>query len=220
MIQRILDILLAGLGLLLLFPAFVIIAVTLKLTGEGEVFFLQDRVGKEGNVFKIYKFATMLKNSPNLGTGVITVKDDPRVLPLGKFLRKSKLNELPQLWNIFIGEMSIVGPRPMVASTYAKYPVSAQTELNKVRPGLSGIGSIIFRDEEQYLSGHNGPNTFYEEVIIPYKSSLEIWYVKNNSLWIYVKVIVVTSLVVFRPSTNAESWFRGIPPKPEALRRL
>ena len=217
MLQRFCDILLSGLALIVFCPIMLFVALLLRFTGENEVLYVQSRIGVGGKEFGILKFATMLKNSPNIGAGEITVKDDPRVLPLGKFLRKSKLNELPQLWNIFIGEMSIVGPRPMVASTYAKYPVSAQTELNKVRPGLSGIGSIIFRDEEQYLSEHNEPNTFYEEVIIPYKSSLETWYVNNNSLWIYVKVIIVTSLVVFRPSTNAESWFRGIPPKPGAL---
>ena len=92
------------------------VAIVLRLTGEGEVFFLQERVGKDGKPFKLYKFATMLKNSPNMGTGTVTLKHDPRVLPVGRFLRKTKINELPQLLNILIGDMSVVGPRPQANS--------------------------------------------------------------------------------------------------------
>ena len=145
--QRLLDVFLSGIAIILLSPILVPIACVLKITGEGEVFYKQARVGKGGSSFGLIKFATMLKDSPSIGTGEITIKNDPRVLPLGKFLRKSKINELPQLWNIFIGDMSIVGPRPMVPNTYARYPIKAQKVLNTVRPGLTGIGSIIFRDE-------------------------------------------------------------------------
>ena len=168
--QRLADFFLSFLALVLLSPLMIPIVLILKITGEGEVFYHQKRIGLKGASFYLLKFATMLKDSPNLGTGEITLVEDPRVLPFGKFLRKTKLNELPQIWNILKGEMSIVGPRPMVPNTFSKYSALAKEELSKVRPGLTGIGSIIFRDEEKYLSEENNPEAFYDEVIIPYKN--------------------------------------------------
>ena len=106
--QRFFDIFFSGLALLVLSPLLIPIFIFLKLTGEGEVFYLQDRVGRDGNNFKLYKFATMLKNSPNMSTGTVTVKNDPRILPAGKFLRNTKINELPQLLNIFFGESILI----------------------------------------------------------------------------------------------------------------
>ena len=107
--ERLLDIIFSGLALLLLSPLLVAIFIILKCSGEGEVFFMQERVGRHGELFKLFKFATMLKDSPNLGTGTVTMKGDPRILPVGKFLRKTKINELPQLLNIFFGDMSVIG---------------------------------------------------------------------------------------------------------------
>ena len=217
--QRLLDVFLSGIAIILLSPILAPIACVLKITGEGEVFYKQSRVGKRGSSFGLNKFATMLKDSPNIGSGEITIKNDPRVLPLGKFLRKSKINELPQLWNIFIGDMSIVGPRPMVPNTYANYPEKAQEILNTVRPGLTGIGSIIFRDEEILLDGREDPIGFYNKNIIPYKSELEIWFVENNSLWLYIKTIFVTAWVVIFPASKiADRVFNGIPRLPESLK--
>jgi lipopolysaccharide/colanic/teichoic acid biosynthesis glycosyltransferase len=217
--QRILDVIFAGLGMLFLSPLLLPIAFILKATGEGEVFYIQTRIGKNGSLFGLLKFATMLKDSPNIGSGEITIHNDPRVLPLGKFLRKSKINELPQLWNILIGDMSVVGPRPMVPNTYANYPAEAQEILNTVRPGLTGIGSIIFRDEERLLDGRDDPIGFYNENITPYKSDLEIWFVQNNSLWLYIKAIFVTAWVVIFPASKiADSAFKGIPGLPESLK--
>jgi len=217
--QRILDCFFSGLGLSLISPLLFLIACILKITGEGEVFYIQTRVGKNGSSFGLIKFATMLKDSPNIGSGEITINNDPRVLPLGKFLRRSKINELPQLWNILIGDMSVVGPRPMVPNTYANYPAEAQEILNTVRPGLTGIGSIIFRDEERLLDGREDPIGFYNENITPYKSELEIWFVKNNSLWLYIKVIFVTAWVVIFPASKiADSAFNGIPKLPVSLK--
>jgi lipopolysaccharide/colanic/teichoic acid biosynthesis glycosyltransferase len=217
--KRILDIFLSGIGIFLLSPLLLPIACILKATGEGEVFYIQTRIGKNGSPFGLFKFATMLKDSPNLGSGEITINDDPRVLPLGKFLRKSKINELPQLWNILFGDMSVVGPRPMVPNTYANYPEKAQEILNTVRPGLTGIGSIIFRDEERLLDGHENPIDFYNKNITPYKSELEIWFVKNNTLWLYIKAIFVTAWVVIFPSSKiADRAFNGIPRLPENLK--
>jgi lipopolysaccharide/colanic/teichoic acid biosynthesis glycosyltransferase len=217
--QRILDVIFAGLGMLFLSPLLLPIAFILKATGEGEVFYIQTRIGKNGSLFGLLKFATMLKDSPNIGSGEITIHNDPRVLPLGKFLRKSKINELPQLWNILIGDMSVVGPRPMVPNTYANYPAEAQEILNTVRPGLTGVGSIIFRDEERLLDGRDDPIGFYNENITPYKSDLEIWFVQNNSLWLYIKAIFVTAWVVIFPTSRiADRAFIGIPELPESLK--
>jgi len=216
--KRFLDVFLSFLALVVLAPFLLPVVVILRFTGEGEIFYIQERVGRGGKSFGLYKFATMLKNSPNIGAGEITVSEDPRVLPFGKFLRKTKLNELPQLWNIFIGDMSVVGPRPMVLNTYAHYPEQAREKLNTVRPGLTGIGSIVFRDEERYLVDLDEPIEFYRENIIPYKSDLEIWFVKNNTLWLYIKIIFVTAwVVIFPSSTIADKAFIGIPRLPESI---
>ena len=118
--ERLFDVLFSATALLILSPLFVPIVIILRLSGEGEVFFFQERIGKNGELFKLFKFATMLKDSPNLGTGTVTMKNDPRILPVGKFLRTSKINELPQLLNIFLGDMSIIGPRPLTPQTFAR----------------------------------------------------------------------------------------------------
>jgi lipopolysaccharide/colanic/teichoic acid biosynthesis glycosyltransferase len=216
--KRFLDIVLSFMALVALAPLLLVVIIILRLTGEGEIFYIQERAGRGGNSFGLYKFATMLKNSPNIGAGEITVQGDPRVLPIGKFLRKTKLNELPQLWNIFIGDMSVVGPRPMVLNTYAHYPESVRHKLNTIRPGLTGIGSIIFRDEERYLADRDDPMEFYRNHIIPYKSQLELWYVKNNTLWLYIRIIFITAwVVIFPSSTIADKSFGGIPKLPDDL---
>jgi len=217
--QRFLDIIFSFTAMVVLAPFSLPVIIILRFSGEREVFYIQQRVGYNGKEFGIFKFATMLKNSPNIGAGEITVRDDPRVLPFGKFLRKTKLNELPQLWNIFTGDMSVVGPRPMVPNTYANYPEAARQKLNTIRPGLTSIGSIIFRDEERYLIDQDHPMEFYREHIIPYKSDLEIWFVENNSLRLYIKTIFVTAWVVIFPASRiADRAFNGIPKLPESLK--
>jgi lipopolysaccharide/colanic/teichoic acid biosynthesis glycosyltransferase len=217
-VKRFLDIVLSLLALVFLAPFLFPVVVILKLTGEGEIFYIQERAGREGHSFGLYKFATMLKNSPQIGAGEITIQGDPRVLPFGKFLRKTKLNELPQLWNIFIGDMSIVGPRPMVLNTYAQYSELTRNKLNTIRPGLTGIGSIVFRNEEHYLADRDEPMQFYREHIIPYKSDLELWFVENNTLWLYFKIIFVTAWVVVFPSSNiVDKIFHNIPRLPDSL---
>jgi len=217
-VKRLLDIVLSCTALVVLVPFLIPVIIILRLTGEGEVFYIQERVGRGGKSFGLYKFATMLKNSPNIGAGEITVRGDPRVLPFGRFLRKTKLNELPQLWNIFIGDMSIVGPRPMVLNTYAYYSEEVRQKLNTIRPGLTGIGSIVFRDEERYLANRNEPMEFYRQQIIPYKSDLELWFVENSTLWLYIKIVFVTAWVIFFPSSKiVGKAFTGIPSLPDSL---
>ena len=217
--QRFFDISFSGLALLVLSPLLLPIMLILRLTGEGEIFYRQARVGQDGRHFGLLKFATMLKESPNIGPGEITLKDDPRVLPFGKFLRKTKLNELPQLINILKGDLSVVGPRPQVPNTFAQYPETARAEIPRVPPGLSGVGSIIFRDEERYLDAQTDPHAFYRDVIIPYKAQLEQWYVRNRSLQMYFEVIFLTVWVILFPSSDLpRRVWPSLPKAPEALR--
>lgn len=216
--QRILDIFLSGLALLLLSPILVPIAIALRLSGEGEVFFVQQRIGLYRRPFGLLKFATMLKNSPNIGTGTVTMKNDPRILPMGHFLRKTKVNELPQLLNILLGDMSIVGPRPQTQRCFDAYPAASQAEIVKVRPGLSGIGSIMFRDEEELMHASAEPEKFYDTVIMPYKGKLEEWYVANQGLRTYLLSIVITAWVVLFPdSPMVWKVFPGLPKLPAEL---
>ena len=218
MMQRTLDVTLAGLALLLLMPLLALVAVVLKLTGEGDIFYSQERVGLAGKHFKLLKFATMLRDSPKLGARDITLKNDPRVLPVGRFLRKSKLNELPQLWNVLTGDMSLVGPRPMVPATLAHYPQSSRELIISVRPGLTGIGSIVFRDEERFLAGSDAAD-LYHRVIIPYKSEAEAWYVQQASTALYFRVLIATALVILSPDSAATARLLSpLPPLPKELR--
>lgn len=219
--QRVLDLVLSGLALLLLSPLLVPVAIILRFTGEGEVFYRQDRVGLDGRMFSLFKFATMLKDSPNIGTGTVTVKDDPRVLPLGHWLRKTKFNELPQLLNIFLGDMSVVGPRPQTRRCFDAFPESTREAIVQVRPGLSGVGSIMFRDEEDLLHSAADPMRFYDDVIAPYKGALEEWYVCNRGLRTYVASIALTAWVVVFPNSRM-IWrvFPSLPRPPVELRSL
>ena len=218
MIQRFFDLLFAGLALLVLAPLVVPVAIILRLTGEGEIFFVQQRVGKDGRRFGLLKFATMLKDSPNMGTGTVTVKDDPRVLPVGHLLRRTKINELPQLLNIVMGDMSIVGPRPQAERCFYAFSNEVQETIVKVRPGLSGIGSIVFRNEEGLLQGVANQVEFYDRIIAPYKGELEKWYIQNESLSNYFLIIFVTAwVVVFPRSRIAWRVFAGLPMPPTEL---
>lgn len=200
--QRNLDILLSLSALLLIMPFVVPVMFLLRFTGEGKIFYYQERVGKGGRIFKLIKFATMLENSPNIGAGSITLKNDPRVLPFGKLLRKTKINELPQLLNVLMGDMSLVGPRPLTPKNYAYYSSDVKHVLETVVPGLSGVGSIVFRNEEFFLSDLENPIQFYEKVISPYKGRLEVWFVENNSLRLYVELIFITLLSVLCPNNR------------------
>lgn len=217
--QRFFDLIFSGLALLVLSPLFMPIAILLRLTGEGEIFFLQERVGKNGKPFKLFKFATMLKNSPNIGTGTVTMKNDPRVLLIGKFLRKTKINELPQLLNIFLGDMSVVGPRPQAHRCFNAFPAELQSVIVQVKPGLSGIGPILFRGEEDILADHAGSVEFYDNVIAPYKGQVEAWYVSHQTLGTYFVVILVTVWVVMFPKSGIVwSAFKSLPTPPDALK--
>ena len=212
---RIIDILLATLALLILVPLFIPIVIVLLLTGEHKVFYSQTRVGYKNQNFKILKFATMLSNSANMGSGSLTLRNDPRVLPFGSFLRKTKINELPQIINIIIGELSIVGPRPQMQVDFEKYSDEVQKNIYNVRPGLTGIGSIVFRDEELLISvasENENPHDFYKRVIAPYKGELEMWYQSHRSVFLDSQLIFMTAWAIVSPETRLyEKWFKDLP---------
>jgi len=221
MVIRLLDILFSSLALSLLLPLFIPVALILRLTGEGEIFFSQKRVGKGGKLFNLLKFATMLKNSPSIGSGTVTLKDDPRVLPFGKFLRKTKINELPQLINILVGDMSVVGPRPQTPRCFEVFPKDLQPIISSVRPGLSGLGPVVFRDEENILSENSKSVDFYDQVIAPYKGDVEAYYIKVIGIFSYFKIIFLTLWVVLFPKSSLV-WkvFPTIPTPPDSLQEI
>ncbi len=192
---------------------FLIVILVLRFTGEGEIFYRQSRIGKNGQIIKVLKFATMLKNSPNMATGSLTVAHDPRVLPFGHFLRKTKINELPQLWNVLTGDMSLIGPRPLTQEAFSVYPKNVQKHILKSRPGISGLGSIIFRDEERFLARQQDPKSYYQTVIAPYKGALELWYSRNNNMLVYFSLIFLTIWVVVFPKSKLV--WRVLPDLPE-----
>lgn len=192
--------------MLVLSPLLIPIIIGLKLTGEGYIFYKQERIGFKNKQFHILKFATMLKDSPNMKGGILTTKKDPRITPMGGFLRKSKINELPQLFNIFLGDMSFVGPRPLMNASFKAYSVMIQEEIYNVRPGLTGIGSIVFRDEEKLITDSlsRGEDIwdFYSKKIYPFKGDLEIWYLRHQSLIIDFKIILITAWVIVSSNSN------------------
>jgi len=221
---RFFDIFLSFFAIVFLLPFMLPIILVLKLTGEHYIFYRQKRVGRHGNEFYLLKFATMLKDSPNMPGGYFTQKNDPRMLSIGKFLRKTKINELPQLINILIGQMSIIGYRPLVEIQYKHYTQDVKQILFYMRPGLSSISSIIFRNEEEIFqkieSGENICDRikFYCETIIPYKGELECYYAKNYSVWNYFKLIIMTVISVLQPKSYFwKRAFKNLPEMPKEL---
>lgn len=212
-LKRCFDILLSGIAIIMLSPLLVPVMIILKCTGEHDIFYGQDRIGYKNKHFKILKFATMLRNSPNMAGGLHTTHGDPRVLPFGRFLRKTKINELPQLFNIFLGDMSIVGPRPLVDKTFDPYPGEVKAKIYSVKPGLTGIGSVVFRDEETILSQSPlPPDECYAKVIAPYKGALEMWYLEHIGFWTDWKLIFLTAWVILFPKSRlVERMFRDLP---------
>lgn len=215
-IKRLIDIILSLIALLLLMIIFIPIIILLRLTGEGEIFYFQKRVGYKNQYFYIWKFATMLKNSPNMGTGSLTLRNDPRVTPIGRFLRKTKINELPQVFNVLKGDMSLVGPRPQMEVDFKAFPDDIQKVIYNVKPGITGIGSIIFRDEEKIISESSlPPREVYEKVIAPYKGALELWYQKHISLYTDIIIIFLTAWVVLFPKSELHfKIFKDLPDRP------
>jgi len=213
--KRAIDIMVACSVLILAAPLLIPLMLALRLTAEGHVFYSQQRVGYKNRSFDIWKFVTMLKDSPNLGTGSLTVKNDFRVTPVGKYLRKSKINELPQVFNVLIGNMSLVGPRPQMEVDFLKFPKHIQEVIYNVKPGITGIGSIVFRDEEKLISSAAGdPHEFYKNHVAPYKGDLEIWYQQHLSFYTDMMLIFLTAwVIVFPESSLPFKIFKDLPPR-------
>lgn len=203
LIKRFFDIVFSLLALIILLPVFIPIIILLLLTGEHEVFFRQERVGYKNSIFQIWKFATMLKNSPNMGHGDMTVRKDPRITPMGHFLRQSKINELPQVINILTGDMSFVGPRPLMKVGFDRYSDEMKSKVYNARPGLTGIGSIVFRDEELIITHSKlPPQECYRDVILPYKGALEVWYQQNQHFYTDSMILFLTAWYVVFPKSD------------------
>lgn len=216
---RLFDIVFSFAAILILLPLMLPIMLILKCTGEHDIFYKQTRIGRGGKPFGVFKFATMLRNSPNMAGGVLTQKDDPRILPVGKFLRKTKINELPQVVNILLGDMSFVGPRPQAKPHYEIYSDRVKAVIDKIRPGLTGIGSLVFRDEERLLDAAEDRDVFYVNVVAPYKGELEIWYVEHRNIWTYFALIFMTAWAVVKPRTRIYAWaFKNLPEPPDELK--
>jgi len=216
---RFFDIILSAIAIIVLFPLMIPVMIILKLTGEHDIFYRQTRIGKKGKPFQVLKFATMLRDSPNMQGGLITAPNDPRLLPMGKFLRKTKINELPQLFNIFVGQMSVVGYRPFAEKHYAVYSNEVKQHINTIRPGLTGIGSVVFHNEEKILHSVFDRDYFHDEIITPFKGKLECWYVKNQSIKNYFFIIMCTILVMINSKRIfLVKYFFDLPNIPDELK--
>ena len=188
--MRIFDFTIALLGLLLLAPLFFLSAAIVKISSPGPVFYDQERVGRYGRLFRLYKFRTMVDTAEQMGTSV-TTGDDPRITRFGKFLRKTKLDELPQIWNVLKGDMSFVGPRPDVPDIVNNYSSEMMKILN-VRPGITSNATLNLRNEEDLLSLAKYPDRAYEEIFIPAKVKLAMEHVTRNSFFFDVGILLRT----------------------------
>lgn len=187
--------------MILITPILIPVIIILRFTGEGKIFYKQLRIGYKNRSFYLWKFVTMREKSPN--TGTITAKNDPRILPFGKFLRKTKINELLQILNVIKGDLTIVGPRPLTREAFELYPQEIKPLIYKIKPGVTGIGSVVFRNEEEILA--NSPKSIHKcvkEDIAPIKGALEIWYANNKSTLTNIKIILLTAILIFRPNNK------------------
>lgn len=216
-LKRFTDLLIATFALILLSPIWIVVIIILMLTGEHEVFYSQKRIGYKNKFFRIWKFATMYKNSSSIGSKEITLRNDPRVTKFGRILRMTKLNELPQIINVFKGEMSIVGPRPLMQVSFNLYSDEVKKLIYNSKPGITGIGSLIFRDEEKTVSEAADPKKMYA-AIYPYKGELELWYLQNASLSTDIKIIFLTAWRIIFPNNDlCSKIFKTLPQKKEIV---
>jgi lipopolysaccharide/colanic/teichoic acid biosynthesis glycosyltransferase len=222
LIKRIFDLILSISTLIIFIPLFAVVILILKISDEGEVFFYQKRLGFNYKEFMMIKFATMKKNSWKIGSKSITTRNDPRVTKFGRVLRLTKINEFPQIINVIVGNMSIVGPRPLPESSFLKYNKQVREKLYINKPGITGLGSLVFRDEEKIISivaKYNlDPMIFYKQHIYPFKGALELYYFHNKSFWVDFKIIFATALKIVLSSFKIENiFFKKLPVKPSIL---
>jgi lipopolysaccharide/colanic/teichoic acid biosynthesis glycosyltransferase len=190
--KRLFDFLASFIGIIILSPILIIVSIAIKVDSKGEVMFLQKRVGKDGKPFNIYKFRTMVTDAEKLGKQ-ITVGKDNRITKVGGFLRKYKLDELPQLFNVLKGEMSLVGPRPEVPA-YVNLYNEAERKVLSVKPGITDFASIEYKDENEILGKVDNPEEYYINVIMKHKLELNIQYINNNNIFLDIKIIIKTIL--------------------------
>lgn len=191
-IKRIFDIVCSGLGLIILSPFLLFVAIRIKSGSDGPVFFKQIRVGEKGKEFKILKFRTMVVDAEKLGRQ-ITVGNDNRITKIGAFLRKYKIDELPQLINVFKGDMSLVGPRPEVPR-YVNLYTEEQRKVLDVKPGITDLASIRYRDENELLGQAENPDEFYINTIMPDKLALNVEYINRSNIFLDIYIILKTIL--------------------------
>ncbi len=197
LIKRISDCLLAAMGLILALPLMAVIALLIKLDSPGSVFFAHERVGRHGRKFKVLKFRTMVQDAPKLG-GAITAEHDPRITRIGRLLRATKLDELPQLWNVLKGEMSLVGPRPEVERYVQLWEPELRELVLSVRPGITGLTQIRYRHEERLLAQQPDPEKYYREVLLPLKLASDAAYVRRRSLLFDFYLLLRTFVALFQ----------------------
>ena len=207
-LKNIFDRLVSLIALIFLSPLFAVVAVLIRIDSKGGVFFIQERCGKDGNLFRIYKFRTMIVRE--FSDAEITVQNDSRVTRIGKFLREYKLDELPQLINVFFGDMSLVGPRPEVKKYMDLYRENDRTIVLSVRPGITDIASVFFRNESELLDGKSDPERFYIDEIVPKKIKYYKYYVENLSFINDVIIIFSTFTVIFNFKNPFIDRFDGI----------
>ncbi len=195
-LKRPFDFVASAAGLLLLSPLLLVIAAWIKRDSTGPVFFRQERVGLHGKTFRIYKFRSMRVDNAGLQ---ITVGADDRITPSGHFIRAYKLDELPQLINVLLGDMSLVGPRPEVPRYVAHYPADVREMVLSVRPGITDLASVKYRSESDLLARSSNPEQTYLEEILPAKLALCTEYVRNRSFWFDIQIIFMTIGIMFKP---------------------
>lgn len=189
-IKRIFDIIMSLIGIILLSPLFIIVSIAIKVTSPGNILFLQKRVGKNGEEFNIYKFRTMVSDAEKLGKQ-ITVGNDSRITKVGAFLRKFKIDELPQLFNVFNGDMSLVGPRPEVPK-YVELYTKEQRKVLSIRPGITDMASLRYRDENDILGKVDNPEEYYINVIMQDKLKLNLEYIEKSNIIFDISLILKT----------------------------
>jgi len=195
MIKRLFDIILSFVGIIILIPVFIIVSILIKIDSPGPVFFLQERVGLNGKLFKIIKFRSMKINHNSSLT--VTIGNDKRITRIGKKIRKYKIDEIPELINVFIGDMSFVGPRPDVPG-YADLLKGESRNILKLRPGITSRASIKYANEEMILLTHDDPIAYNNNIIFPDKVKLNLNYYYNNNIWIDIKIIFATLFAVLK----------------------
>ena len=195
MAKRLFDIVSSGIGLLCLAPVFVVMAIWIKLDSRGPVFYRQTRVGRYGRDFRIFKFRSMRVGSDK-GRQITVGERDPRITRFGYFIRRYKIDELPQLINVFLGDMSIVGPRPEVRK-YVDLYSEEQRKVFQVRPGITDLASIKYRNENELLSQVDDPDTYYIDVIMPDKLTINLEYIHHQSFMGDIKIIFNTLFKIF-----------------------